>query len=163
MTKNSKTVATIAIAATLLAIVLFLGRDFLLGRGHVAPCADGPHPTIDMREFTTEYWAYSAKLDANVAGKAKLSTELDPKVLSQVSQGLQEAREFRKYVVAGYNACAITQAQYAQFGSRFNALDSLAQEINALLLKPALSQEEKTRVAMLVAQYGDLASKLGSQ
>lgn len=163
MTQNSKTVTTVAVVALLLALVLYVGRDLLLSRGRVVHCADGSHPTIDMRDFATQYWAYSAKLEANVADKVKVSTELDPKVLAQVSQGLQAAREFRKYVVAGYNSCAITQAQYAQFGTRFYALESLAQEIDALISKPSLSQEEKARVASLVGQYGDLARKLGSQ
>ena len=133
MNKNSKTVAIVAIAAVLLAIALYAGR------------------------------AYSAKLEASIADKVKVSADLDPKVLSQVSQALQEAREFRKYVVAGYDSCAITQAQYVQFGTRFQALDSLAQEINSLISKPSLSQEEKTRVTVLISQYGDLAHKLGSQ
>jgi hypothetical protein len=116
-----------------------------------------------MRDFTTQYWAYSARLEASVADKAKVSTQLDPKTLGEVSQGLQEAREFRKYIVAGYNSCAITQAQYARFGSQFHALDGLAQEIDSLISKPSLAPEEKLKLAGLISQYGDLTRKLGSQ
>jgi hypothetical protein len=162
VTKNSKTVSTIAIVAALLVIVVFVVRDLFLRPAKIVNCADGSHPTIDMREFTTQYWAYSAKLEANV-DKTKVSAELDPKVLAQVSQGLQEAREFRKYVVAGYNSCAITQVQYAQFGTRSHALDSLAREIDALLSKSSLSREEKPKLVGLVGQYSDLAKQLGSQ
>ncbi len=163
MTKNTRTVAIIAIMVVLLIVILFLFRDIYLRPAKTVNCADGSHPTIDMREFTTQYWAYSAKLEASVADKAKVSTELDPKVLAQASQALQEANEFRKYVVAGYNSCAITQAQYAQFGTRFHALENLAQEIDSLLSKPSLSPEESTKLAGLVGQYGDLARQLGSQ
>jgi hypothetical protein len=36
------------------------------------------------------------KLEANVADKAKVSTQLDPKVLAQISEALQEARDLRQ-------------------------------------------------------------------
>jgi hypothetical protein len=163
VTKHSKTVAIIVIVAALFLVAIFVVRDLFLRPARIVNCADGSHPAIDMREFATQYWAYSAKLEASVADKAKVSTEFDPKVLEQASEGLLEAREFRKYLVAGYNSCAITRGQYSQFGTRFHALDSLAQGINELLSKPSLSQEEKTRLAALVGQYGDLARRLGSQ
>lgn len=163
MTKNSKTVAIFAIAAALVAILIFVASNVWSHRQTIVTCPDSPHPTIDIRDFTTQYWAYSAKLEVSIADKAKGSAQLDPKVLEQVSQALQETREFRKYVVAGYNSCAITQAQYGQLETRFRALDALAREINTLLSKPALSQEETTKVAGLIGQYGDLARQLGSQ
>jgi DNA polymerase I-like protein with 3'-5' exonuclease and polymerase domains len=97
-----------------------------------------------------------------VADKAKVSTELDPKTLQQISEALQETREFRKYVVAGYNSCAITQAQYAQLGVRFQAPDGLAREIDSLLSKPSLSPDEHTKLAALIGQYADLAPQLGT-
>lgn len=163
MTKNSRIIAITAIAAVLLVVGIFVYRDLSLRRGGVVSCPDGSHPTVDMREFSTQYWVYSAKLEVSVSDKAKVSTEIDPKILSQISESLQEANEFRKYVVAGYNSCAVTQAQYAQFGARFHALDGLAQEINAALAKPNLSQSEQARLAELVAQYSNLAKQLGSQ
>jgi hypothetical protein len=162
MTKNAKIVATVGISALVLVIALFVARDVFLRPAKTVNCADGSHPTIDMREFSTQYWAYSGKLEASVGEKAKVSTELDPKVLAQISQGLQEANEFRKYMVAGYNSCAITQAQYAQFGTRFHALDSLAQEMDGLLSKSSLSEGEKATLVGLAGQYGDLARQLGS-
>ena len=121
------------------------------------------HPTVDIRDFTTQYWAYSVKLDASIADKAKVSTQLDPKLLAQVSDALQEARELRQFVVAGYNSCAITQPQYAQIEARFHAMDGLAREINELLSKPSISREGSTKLAGLISQYGDLARQRGSQ
>lgn len=163
MTKSAKTVAIVAIGAAVLVTGVLVVRDLLLRRPSVVRCPDGSHPAIDIRDFTTQYWTYSVKLEASVADRAKISTELDPKTLEQVSESLQEAREFRKYVVAGYNSCAITQAQYGQFETRFRALDALAREINTLLSKPALPQEESTKLPGLIRQYGDLAKQLGSQ
>jgi hypothetical protein len=163
MTKNSKTVAMLAITVALVVVLAFLARDLWLRSQPIVSCPDGSHPTIDIRNFTTQYWAYSVKLEASVEDKAKLSTQLDPKTLGKVSEGLQEAKEFRKYIVAGYNSCAITQAQYAGFGAQFQALDRLAYEINSLLSKPALSNEESAKVAGLISQYGDLVRQLGPQ
>ena len=163
MTKNAKTVAVLAIGAIVVLAVLFVARDLWLRSQPMVHCADGSHPTIDMREFTTQYWAYSVKLEATVANKGKVSTELDPKTLAQVSEALQEANEFRKYVVAGYNSCAITAVQYAQLGERFRALDSVAREINSLISQPSLSPDESKKLAGLIGQYGELARQRGSQ
>jgi len=163
VTKSSKTVAIVAIGAAVLVIGVFVVRDFLLRRPGIAHCPDGSHPTIDLRDFTAQHWTYSMRLEASIADKAKVSAELDPKALEQISEALQEGREFRKYVVAGYNSCAITRAQYGQFGARFSALDALAREIDIVLSKPSLSREESRKLAGLICQYGDLAKQLGSQ
>lgn len=88
--------------------------------------------------------------------------KLNPSQLQQVSEAMQSAREFRKYVVAGYNSCAITNAQYGQYGARFQALDNLAREINELVSKPSPPKEETKRLADLIQQYGDLVKSLGS-
>lgn len=163
MTKNSKIVAIVAISAAVLLVLAFLARDFLIRRHEVVACPDGPRPTIDIRDFTTQYWGYSAKLELSIADKAKVSTQLDPKSITQVSDALQEGDEFRKYVVAGYNSCAITQAQYAEFGSRFHALDSLAGEINSLISAQSLSPDESAKLSRLIIQYGELARQLASE
>lgn len=162
MTKNAKTVAAGAIAAVLALAVIIVTRDLWL-RSQTVHCSDGSHPKIDMRDFMTKYWAYSVRLEATVADKAKVSTQLDPKLLAQVSDTLQEANEFRKYVVAGYNSCAIPAARYAQLGERFRTLDSLAREINALVSKPALSPDESKDLADLISRYSDLIRQRGSQ
>jgi hypothetical protein len=162
VTKSSKTVAIVAIGASVLVIGVLVVSDLLLRRPPVVYCPDGSHPAIDLRDFTTRYWTYSVKLEASVADRAKVSTELDPQTLEQVSEALQGTREFRKYVVAGYNSCAITQAQYGQFETRFHALDALAREINTLLSKPDLTQEESTQLAGLIRQYGELAKQFGT-
>ena len=160
--KNSRTVAIAILVAVVIAIGVLVGRDLYLRSPRNITCVDGSHPVIDMREFTTQYWVYSAKLEVSIGEKGKISTELDPKVLAQVSQGLQEANEFRKYIVAGYNSCAITQAQYRQVEPRFKVLDNLAQQIESLLSRNAISEQERTALAALVTQYGDLARQLSS-
>jgi len=163
VTKNAKVVTLAAIAAAFLIVILVIGRDIFLRPHGSQDCGDGPRATIDVRDFTTQYSAYSLELEASVGDKAKISTKLNPTQQQQMSEAIQSAREFRKYVVAGYNSCAVTKAQYSQYGGRFQALDSLAHEINELTTKPSLSPEEMKKLAGLIGQYGDLARKLGSE
>lgn len=156
---SSKAVALTVIGAAVIVVLVFVIRDFYLRPHAGVNCADGPHPVIDMRDFTTQYWTYSAKLEANIAGKAHASGEIDPKIVAQVSQSLQESNEFRKYVVAGYNSCAITPSEYRQLEAQFKTLENLAQRIDLVMLKPSLSQQDKTLLSALITQYGDLARR----
>jgi hypothetical protein len=162
MDNNTKLVTIVAIIGVLVIIGIYAIWD-RAHRNDIVGCADGSHPTIDMRDFTTQYWTYSAKLEGSIGDKAKVSTELNPKTLQEISEALQQAREFKKYVVAGYNSCAITRAQYAQLGARFQSLDSLAREIDILVSKSSLSPDEHKKLAELISQYGDLARQMAKQ
>jgi hypothetical protein len=94
VTKSSKTLGIVAIAAAVLVTGIFVARDLFLRHPTIMHCPDGSHPTIDIRDFTTQYWAYSVKLEASVADKAKVSAELDPKTLEQISQAFQRHGTF---------------------------------------------------------------------
>jgi hypothetical protein len=162
MTKNARTVSLVAIGAVVLVVLVLSGRDMFQARQQSRDCGDGPRHVIDIRDFTTQYSAYSVELEANIGDKGKVSTKLNPGQLQQVSEAMQSAREFRKYVVAGYNSCGITKTEYGQYGARFQALDTLAREINELVSRAPLSQEETKRLADLIKQYGDMVKSLGS-
>ena len=95
----------------------------------------------DTRQ-SPQYWAYSLQLEASVNDKSKVSLKLDPVQQEKLTEALDSAKEFRKYVVSGYNSCAITKTQYAQFGARFQALDNLARQINALVEKETRSESD---------------------
>ncbi len=163
MTKNAKTVSLVVIAAAVVIASALIARDLLLRRHGVFDCGDGPRRTIDIRDFATEYSAYSVELEASIADKVKVSTKLSPVQLQHLSEAMQSANEFRKYVVAGYNSCAITKVQYTQDGERFQAMDGVAREINGLLAKPSLSQEESSSLAGLIDEYGKLAAQANSR
>jgi hypothetical protein len=163
VTKHAKTVLLAAIAAASLLVLALVGRDVYLKRQETLDCGDGPRRRIDIRDFTTQYSAYSVELEGSIGDKTKISMKLTPQQLQQLSDALQSAQEFRKYVVAGYDSCAINKTQYGKFGSRFQALDSLAHEIDALTAKPSLTQEEKTKLAALIDQYRELVGKLGKE
>jgi hypothetical protein len=142
-----------------LAIIIFLVREFI-HRSKTVQCDDGPRRTIDLRDFTTKYSGYTVALEASVKDKATASAKFTPIQLQQMSESLQSANEFRKYVVAGYNACAISKAQYGQYEARFQTLDALSRQINVFLSKPSLHESERQELDSLVKQYVDVSSKL---
>lgn len=163
MTKNTKTISLAVVAAALVTVVIVVSRDMLLRRPHEFECGDGPRRTIDMRDFATKYSGNSVELEANVQDKAKVSTKVAPVQLQQLTEALQNAQEFRKFVVAGYNSCGITKAQYSEYGARFQALDALAREINQLTGSPTRSTEQDKNLASLIVQFAELARKAGTE
>jgi hypothetical protein len=162
LSKNGEIVLFVVIAAAFATAALFITRDLFL-RGHAISCDDGKRYTIDQREFTTHYSAYSVELEASIQNKGKVSAKFNPVQLQQLSESLQGANEFRKGVIAGYNGCAITKAQYAQYSTRFQTLDSLAREINQLAGRSSSSEQEKVKLDSLVNQYALMAGKLTSE
>lgn len=163
MTNNVKAISLAGIAAVMAIVLIMVGRDMYNPWQHEFNCEDGPRRTIDIRDFATRYSAYSLDLEATVKDKAKVGAKVAPVQLQQLSEAVQNSQEFRKYVVAGYNSCAITKTQYGDYGTRFQALDGLAREINQLAGSPSLSPEQSKNLATLIGQYAELAGKDGSQ
>jgi hypothetical protein len=85
MTKNARTVSLVAIGVVALVALVLIGRDVFLRRQQIVDCGDGPRHAIDIRDFTTQYSAYSIELEANIGDKGKVSTKLNPGQLQQVS------------------------------------------------------------------------------
>ena len=163
MTKSQKTVLIVAIVAVVILAAGYGVWDLWIRHPRCFDCGDGHRCTIDTRQFATQYSAYSLQLEATLNDKQKLSAKLDPVELNKLSEATQNANEFRKYVVNGFNACAISKAQYEQLGSRFQALDSMAREINELTGKPSLTSDEQTKLAELITDYGAAAQELASE
>lgn len=158
--KGQSKIVIAVLAAAVLIVFAYLGRDLYLKRSDAITCDDGPRRTIDLRSFTNDYWAYSMEFEVALTKEKKLTARLDPKQLQQLSESLQQAMEFRKYVVAGYNSCAISKKEYGEFGSRFYALDGLSKQITALTQKTELTPEEQKRLTTLVDQYASMARGL---
>ncbi len=160
MNKNTRITVIVAIAAVPLIAVVWLGQDLFLKRGETIDCGKGDiRRSIDLRDFTTRYWVYSVVLEASLADRSKLAAKLEPRQLQQLSEAMQQGREFRQFVVAGYNACAIGKAHYADFGAKFQALDGLAQQIDNIAGQEA---PNKARLAELVRQYIALSQALAT-
>ncbi|SFN67372.1 hypothetical protein [Nitrosospira briensis] len=160
MHSNTRTVILTMIGAVLLVVLGFFGRDFLRSNPEQIDCGDGARHTIDIRDFTTQYWAYSGEFEASIADKGKLSGKLDPKQLQAVSDASQQMNEFRKYVVAGFNSCAITKQQYGELGSRFQQLDGLSRRIDGLGTIPNPTDSDKAQLGKLVDEYVALTQQL---
>ena len=95
-----------------LALIIF-GWDLYQKRMVCVACSDGKHCRIDMRDFVTTHSVYSVELEATLGRRKDFSGRLkiDPVQLTSLSESLQRANEFRKYLVAGYNSCAIRRRQ----------------------------------------------------
>jgi hypothetical protein len=140
--------------------VLYIGWDLWSRHPRCFDCGDGRRCTIDARQFTTQYLAYSVQLEASIKDDSKISLKLDPVQQEKLSEAMQSANEFRKYVVSGFNSCGVTRIQYGELGTKFQALDSLAREINELAVLPARSVEESARLSDLISKYSDGVHKL---
>ena len=160
MTKSPKAVYATTIGVVILVVLVLLGRDTPLKRHTYVECGDGPRRAIDLRDFTTRYSAYTLELEASISDKRKLSTKLNPVQLQRLSEAMQSALEFCKYAVARYNTCAVTKEQYGQYGARLQTLDGLAVEIDDLVSKSALKQEDEARLEVLIGEYSEMAREL---
>jgi len=162
MSTNSRTIGLVSIGAMILLAIVWVGRDLFLSRSGDLECEDGPRKTIDIRDFITQYSAYTVEFEAAVNDK-KLSAKLNPVQLQQLSESLQHANEFRKFLVAGYNACAVSKKQYTEYGATFQAMDSVSRQVNAISTKSELNAQERTELANLVKQYVNLSQQLAQK
>ena len=160
MSKNLKVVSIAAIIALVLLAGLWLARDLFLGSSAEIRCDDGIRHTIDLRKFTTQYWAYAVEVEASVRDVTKIAGKLQPQQLQELSTAQQQANEFRKFVVAGFNSCAISKAQFSDHGARFQALDAVAQQIDGLLGRPTLDEAARKSLDGLVTRYTTMAQQL---
>lgn len=154
---NTKTVALVIVGAALVAMLAFFFKDDLAS---AVQCNDGMRNPANIDNFNTKYWANSAKFEANIAEKGKLSGKLDPTQLKALSDASQQANKFRKLVVAGFNSCAITKLQYADFGSRFQPLDSLSRRIDSLAAVPNPTGSDKAELTRLIDEYVAFSQRL---
>lgn len=148
------------IAAAVLVIVGWGIYDWTLRSGRMQDCGDGPRGRIDLRDFVHQYSAWSISFEAEIQGKGKAGTKLEPSQTQQLSEAVQQASEFRKYVVAGYNACAITKEQYGRFGVLFQDLDAIERRISQFTAKSSLSSAERTELDRLVVEFVGVSKKL---
>lgn len=160
MAKNTRAVWLVAIASIAVCVTIWFGSDLHQKFGGMIACPDGPHGRIDLRDFVTQYSQWSVTFEAEAQGKGKIATALEPRQAQQLSEAVQQANEFRKYVVAGYNACAISQEQYGRFGSALQNLDSLERQIGQLASKTGSTQEDRRQLQQLISEVVGASQKL---
>jgi hypothetical protein len=155
-------VAALGVILLAVIVIVLLGINrYRFNR--IRHCDDGERYTIDLVDFETHYYAYSVDLSATFANRAAVEAKLNPAQLQQLSESTQEAMEFRKAVVAGFNSCAISKAQYANLISRYQSLDNLARKIDALIKTTgSLDIEGRKELDSLVQQYLNIASAISN-
>jgi hypothetical protein len=151
MNKNSRIVAVFIILAIVAVIGLYVLQDLWRSSSKMIVCDDGERRTIDIRDFIQQYSAHSVEFEATFADKGRFRGKLDPVVIQKISDSLQQANESRKFIVAGYNSCAISKAQFAEFVVSFQEADKLTKQIDELTTKPRLTEEEQQRVREITA------------
>jgi hypothetical protein len=165
MNKNARIFAIVAVAAAVVLVLAYLGLDYAKGRPDIVDCgpAEGTHPRIDERQFATKYSGYTFSLGLELKDQAKLSASMGENQFQELSDSLQHANERRKTLVASYNGCGITKAQFGQSILKFEALDNTARQITNYTSKPALSDAEKAQLTDLVNQYVAISQSLDHQ
>lgn len=124
-------------------------------------CSDGPRRLVDTTQFETKYWAYSVKLETTLSERSKVALELDPKQRQQLSEALQQANEFRKWLVNSYNACAVTNAQYSGYEANYTIMDNLARRIQETTQQGVQTPAQRADTAKLVDEYIRHAQSVG--
>jgi len=108
----------------------------------------------------TQYSAYSYQLEAQISDRFRLSGKAGPTLLLDLSEALQQASEFRKSLVAGFNACAITKSQYGRYLTQFQVLDNLSRQIDQLAGKPTFAEADRTQLEDLIHQFVVLSQRM---
>lgn len=150
------------VGSAVLVCILFFARDWHLTGGAVT-CGDaeGPRPLIDLRRFETDYTGYSVSLEGEITGKGKLAGKIEPAALQKLSESIQAGQEFRKALVAGYDACAVTRTAFQAAVLQFQSLDGIARRIDTFSAKTSLTVDERRTLTTLVEQYSAMAQRLG--
>ena len=75
---------------------------------------DGVHIEIDLSEILIEYQATSFSATLSSLGIFGNRLGVEPKTIQKAEAATQVWNEYLKGLVAGYNSCAVTKAEYAE-------------------------------------------------
>jgi hypothetical protein len=132
---NGERVKVSAIVAVVVLVIAGLVMYDRHAPREYIPCPEGKRTTIDLQQFRNTYYTYGAELDVSVRGKLQAKGKLTPVVLKQLGDQSERANQFMGFVVAGYNACAISAARYDDYTKRFASLNEFAAQISAEIAK----------------------------
>lgn len=158
---NARWIAIVAILSVTILCIVWIYRPASTTPLETVHCADGSsHPVADATKFATQYWAYSVKLEGSLSNKAKIASTMEPKVLQQLSEAMQQGNAVREWLIISYNACAITQSNYDQYGWNFQKMDTVARNIQGVLDKGVQTDAERRDLSEMVDTYVHLAGGL---
>ncbi len=159
MKSTLKLVLIILISLTLLSVV-YLGLDYWKGRPRTIHCEDGDRQTVDFRDLQMKYSGNKISLEVEVMNRLKLRPEIDSKVLQRAYESTQNWDQFLKGLVAGYNSCAISKADYAKILQRYQAVEAISKNLSQLLQKSPLTQQDGEMAKRLIEQYASATQVL---
>lgn len=141
-------------------VALGVWRDWSLMTPSSIECEDGPRQRIDVREFATQYWAYGVTFRAKIK-EHEIEGKFTPQILRRLSEAQQALETFQKWLVHSYNACIITKSRYAEYGIKYQSLNSLSQNLQKLISSSS-SQKPSPQLEAMVEEYFTLATKFGT-
>jgi hypothetical protein len=153
-----KIVLMIVMSVTLLGVA-YLAYDYWKGRPRTIHCEDGERQTIDFRDLQLNYSGNKIFLEVEVINKLKLRPEIDPEVLQTAYESSQNWDQFLKGLVASFNSCAISKADYAKILQRYQAVEAISKNLSQLKagLKVTLYQGVKhASVSHAASESGDI-------
>jgi hypothetical protein len=153
VTKNQRNVY-VAIAGTAVILTVVLLTYHLIERNNQVPCPDGvKRVRLDSGAFQTKYSANTLRLEINLKDQKSFATELGAKQLQQMSEAVQLARLNMKALADGFNACAVSPEEFNSSRNRFQRMESIAGEVNALSARPRLTSDDQALLSKLVDEY----------
>ena len=146
MTRNQIRGLSIGAALVAFLAVLYVGWHLAVHASRRVECADGARWTIDLSYFHSPNWAYRGSLELKDRDRG-LKVGLDPVVLATLSESAQMARDARLFLVASYNSCALSKADYARLSARNDELAGLERMIDRHLRVPASHPADAAELA----------------
>lgn len=160
MTKTQKQLFVLGFVTLAVCVVGYLAWDSSQRNGSTRMCQDGPHGKIDLRDFSTRYSQWSFTFEAEIQSRGKIAAGLNEKQIQQLSEAILQANQFRQYVVAGFNACAITSIQFAQYGAALQAIDSMERQIHQLVIQASRNEKDSSQLDKLILEVVAASEKL---
>jgi hypothetical protein len=162
-TKPTVKFAFITVISTILFAVFYLSIDYLKHRPRTIHCDDGQRETVDYRDLQLKYSSYNISLNVEVMNKLKVRPEIGSKLLQTAYESTQGWDQFLKGLVAGFNSCAISKADYNLALQRYKAMEDISKNLSQRLQKNTLSKQDVEIIRLLIEQYSFISKELFSQ
>lgn len=152
MTKHSRNVTLIGFAAAILLAGGVLAFKWADRTGDTFDCGDGLRRRTDIGDFVTKYSGYAVQFEGEIHDQGKIAASLGDTHLRAINEAVEMRREMLKFVIAGYNACAVSRQKFATLIPLFQTMDGLEKRISALAVAgsngPALNAVIQEYVAV---------------
>lgn len=161
MTRNQIRGLSIGAALVAFLAVLLAVWNLAVHASRRIECADGARRTIDLADFRSPDWAYRGAIELKSRDRA-LSARLDPVLLATLSESAQKARDWRLFLVASYNSCAVSKADYLRLVGRHEEISTLERAIDERLRATASHPADTAELERLIDRYHQVTSSLHS-